>query len=102
MTYFSIYVYKFTPLLLFQFLKGRMKVSATLRWPCTVARSRHVKRGSLESPETLASLWQDVGRHVDMDISLVPDLQVLKHVENKQAPNEIKQHFRATVTVSPD
>ena len=37
-----------------------------------------------------------------MDISLVPDLQVLKHVENKQAPNEIKQHFRATVTVSPD
>lgn len=47
-------------------------------------------------------LWQDVGRLVDMDISLVFDLQVLKHAENKQAPNEIKQHFTLTVMVSPD
>lgn len=52
--------------------------------------------------ESYVGLWQDVGRLVDMDISLVFDLQVLKHAENKQAPNEIKQHFTLTVMVSPD
>lgn len=46
--------------------------------------------------------WQHVGSLVDIDISLVSDLQVLKHAENKQAPNEIKQHFNLTVMVSLD
>lgn len=56
----------------------------------------------LRQRESYVGLWQDVGRLVDMDISLVFDLQVLKHAENKQAPNEIKQHFTLTVMVSPD
>lgn len=56
----------------------------------------------LRQRESYVGLWQDVGRLVDMDISLVFDLQVLKHAENKQVPNEIKQHFTLTVMVSPD